>query len=117
MATEVKMPQLGLTMEEGTVDEWVKHEGDEVKKGDVICKIATDKLTNDLEAEEDGVLLKIVAEEGEDIPVQGVIAYIGARGSCGKEIRRGNGRHHRRRPGRIHLCCETGPAGCEGYGH
>lgn len=80
MATEIKMPQLGLTMEEGTVDEWVKHEGDEVKKGDVICKIATDKLTNDLEAEEDGVLLKIVAEEGEDIPVQGVIAYIGAPG-------------------------------------
>ena len=57
MATEILMPQLGLTMEEGTVDEWVKHEGDEVKKGDVVLKITTDKLSNDIEAEEDGVLL------------------------------------------------------------
>ncbi|MCH4006744.1 MAG: dihydrolipoyl dehydrogenase [Eubacterium sp.] len=82
MATEVKMPQLGLTMEEGTVDEWVKHEGDEVKKGDVLCVIATDKLTNELEAEEDGTLIKIVAQEGEDIPVQGTLAYIGQPGEA-----------------------------------
>lgn len=74
------MPQLGLTMEEGTVDEWVKHEGDEVKKGDVVLKITTDKLSNDIEAEEDGVLLKIVAEEGEDVPVKGVLGYIGQAG-------------------------------------
>ncbi|MDD5922165.1 MAG: dihydrolipoyl dehydrogenase [Eubacteriales bacterium] len=80
MATEITMPQLGLTMEEGTIDEWVKHEGDEVKKGDVLCKITTDKLSNDIEAEEDGVLLKIVAQEGDDVPVKGVIAYVGKAG-------------------------------------
>lgn len=80
MATEVKMPQLGLTMEEGSVDEWVKHEGDEVKVGDVLCIIATDKLTNELEAEVDGTLIKIVAQEGDDIPVQGTLAYIGQPG-------------------------------------
>ncbi|MDD5922166.1 MAG: dihydrolipoamide acetyltransferase family protein [Eubacteriales bacterium] len=82
MATEILMPQLGLTMEEGTVEEWVKHEGDEVKKGDVILKITTDKLSNDIEAEEDGVLLKIVAQEGEDIPVKGVLGYIGQPGEA-----------------------------------
>lgn len=80
MATEVKMPQLGLTMEEGTIDEWVKHEGDAVKKGDVLCNIATDKLTNELQAEVDGTLIKIVAQEGDDVPVKGVIAYIGEPG-------------------------------------
>ena len=47
MAYEVLMPQLGLTMEEGTVSQWIKHEGDEVKTGDVIVEITTDKLTNE----------------------------------------------------------------------
>ena len=80
MASAILMPQLGLTMEEGTVEEWVKHEGDEVKKGDVLLNITTDKLSNEIEAEEDGVLLKIVAQEGEDIPVKGVLGYIGQPG-------------------------------------
>ena len=70
MAFEVKMPQLGLTMEEGTVTKWVKQEGDTVKAGDVILEITTDKLTSEVESEHDGVLLKIVAQEGEDIPVK-----------------------------------------------
>ena len=48
MAFELKMPQLGLTMEEGTVSKWVKHEGDSVKAGDVVAEITTDKLTNEL---------------------------------------------------------------------
>lgn len=64
MAFEVLMPQLGLTMEEGTVSQWIKHEGDEVKTGDVILEITTDKLTNEVTSEHDGVLLKIVAQEG-----------------------------------------------------
>ena len=70
MAYEVLMPQLGLTMEEGTVSSWVKHEGDAVKAGDVLLEITTDKLTNEVTSEHDGVLLKIVAQEGEDIPVK-----------------------------------------------
>jgi len=80
MAFEVKMPQLGLTMEEGTVTKWVKQEGDAVKAGEVILEITTDKLTSEVESEHDGVLLKIVAQEGEDIPVKGLLAYIGEAG-------------------------------------
>ena len=80
MAFEVKMPQLGLTMEEGTVTRWVKQEGDTVKVGDVILEITTDKLTSEVESEHDGVLLKIVAQEGEDVPVKGILAYIGEAG-------------------------------------
>ena len=82
MAFEVLMPQLGLTMEEGTVSQWIKHEGDAVKTGDVILEITTDKLTNEVTSEHDGVLLKIVAQEGEDIPVKGLLAYIGQPGEA-----------------------------------
>jgi len=82
MAYEVLMPQLGLTMEEGTVSQWIKHEGDEVKVGDVILEITTDKLTNEVISEYEGTLLKIVAQEGEDIPVKGLLAYIGQAGEA-----------------------------------
>ena len=80
MAYEVLMPQLGLTMEEGTVSEWIKHEGDAVKAGDVLLEITTDKLTNEVTSEHDGVLLKIVAQEGEDVPVKGLLCYVGEAG-------------------------------------
>lgn len=80
MAFEIKMPQLGLTMEEGTVAKWLKQEGDSVKNGDVLLEITTDKLTSEIESEADGVLLKIVAEEGEDVPVKGLLGYIGEAG-------------------------------------
>ena len=82
MAFEVLMPQLGLTMEEGTVSQWVKHEGDAVKTGDVLLEITTDKLTNELTSEQDGVLLKIVAQEGDDVPVKGTLAWIGQPGEA-----------------------------------
>lgn len=80
MAFEVKMPQLGLTMEEGTVGKWLKKEGDEVKIGDKLVEIETDKLTNEIESEFEGVLLKIIAPQGTNVPVQGIIAYIGKAG-------------------------------------
>ncbi len=80
MAVEVKMPQLGLTMEEGTVERWLKQEGDAVKVGDILLEITTDKLTSEIAAEAEGTLLKIVAEEGEDVPVKGILGYIGAPG-------------------------------------
>lgn len=82
MAFEVCMPQLGLTMEEGTVSQWIKHEGDAVKTGDVLLEITTDKLTNEVTSEHDGVLLKIVAQEGEDIPVKGLLCYVGQPGEA-----------------------------------
>jgi pyruvate dehydrogenase E2 component (dihydrolipoamide acetyltransferase) len=74
------MPQLGLTMEEGTVTTWLKHEGDKVEVGEPIVEITTDKLTNEVNSEAAGVLLKIVAQEGEDVPVKGLLAYIGEPG-------------------------------------
>lgn len=80
MATEVLMPKLGLTMEEGTIEEWKVKVGDTVKKGDIIFSVATDKLTNDIEAEDDGVLIGIVVGEGETAPCKSVIAWLGAAG-------------------------------------
>lgn len=77
---EIKMPQLGLTMENGLVAEWLKHEGDAVSAGEAIVLIETDKLSSEIICEEDGVLLKILVEEGNDIPVQTVLAYVGQPG-------------------------------------
>lgn len=80
MAHEILMPKLGLTMTEGTVGEWKFKEGDTVKKGDILLSVATDKLTNDVESEVDGVLLKILLPEGESAPCKAVIAYVGEAG-------------------------------------
>ena len=82
MATELLMPKLGLTMTEGTIDEWKKKEGDPVQKGEIIYSVATDKLTNDVEAECDGVLLKILVPEGETVPCKTLIGWIGAAGEA-----------------------------------
>ena len=82
MAYELKMPQLGLTMEEGTLSKWLKHEGDTVKAGEVVAEITTDKLTNELTSEQDGVVLKLVAQEGDEIPVKGTLAWIGQAGEA-----------------------------------
>lgn len=82
MATEIRMPQFGVSMETGTVAQWLKAEGDTVKAGDVLASIETEKLTNDVVSEVDGVLLKIVAQEGEDVPVQGLMAYVGQPGEA-----------------------------------
>lgn len=80
MATEVLMPKMGLTMTEGTIEEWKKQEGEAVKAGDVLFSVATDKLTNDVECDTDGTLLKILYPEGETVDCKEVIAYIGAAG-------------------------------------
>ena len=82
MAYELKMPQLGLTMEEGTVSKWMKKEGDAVKVGDVVLEITTDKLTNEVTSEVEGTMLKIVAQEGDDVPVKGTLAWIGQPGEA-----------------------------------
>lgn len=74
---KVKMPKLSDTMEEGTVLEWKKSAGDEVKRGDVLADIESDKASFELEAEADGVL-QIVVQPGQAVPVGQVIATIGA---------------------------------------
>ena len=82
MATEILMPKLGLTMTEGTIDEWKKKEGDTVQKGEIIYSVATDKLTNDVEAEADGVLLKILVPAGETVPCKTPVGWLGAAGEA-----------------------------------
>ena len=82
MATELLMPKLGLTMTEGTIDEWKKKEGDTIAKGEIIYSVATDKLTNDVEADCDGVLLKILVKEGDTVPCKTVVGYVGAAGEA-----------------------------------
>ncbi len=82
MATELLMPKLGLTMTEGTIDEWKKKEGDAVQKGEIIYSVATDKLTNDVESDADGVLLKILVAEGETVPCKTLVGWIGAPGEA-----------------------------------
>jgi pyruvate dehydrogenase E2 component (dihydrolipoamide acetyltransferase) len=80
MATIVVMPRFGATMEEGIVSFWVVKEGDSVSKGDLLGEIEIEKLTNELLAEEDGVILRIIAEEGSAIPCGQPILIIGKPG-------------------------------------
>ncbi|WP_027975416.1 dihydrolipoyl dehydrogenase [Streptococcus devriesei] len=80
MAVEIIMPKLGVDMQEGEIIEWKKQEGDEVKEGDILLEIMSDKTNMEIEAEDSGVLLKIVKGDGEVVPVTEVIGYIGAAG-------------------------------------
>lgn len=80
MATKIVMPTLGLTMKEGLIDNWLVNEGDEVSQGDPVVEISSEKLTSEVEAPESGVILKIVANEGDEIPVKEAMAYIGEEG-------------------------------------
>jgi pyruvate/2-oxoglutarate dehydrogenase complex dihydrolipoamide acyltransferase (E2) component len=79
MATEVKLPRLGQGMESGTIVKWLKSEGESVKKREPLYELDTDKVTQEVEAEADGVLLRIVVSEGE-VEVGRTIAVIGAEG-------------------------------------
>ncbi len=80
MANEITMPKLGLTMTEGTVSEWKKQEGDPVEKGEIILVVATDKLTFEVEAEQSGVLAKILVPAGSSAAVSEAVGIIAAPG-------------------------------------
>ncbi|MGI6404784.1 MAG: biotin/lipoyl-containing protein [Oscillospiraceae bacterium] len=73
---EVNMPKFGATMEDGEIVKWFKQPGDKVTKGEPIAEIMTEKITNNLEAMHDGILDKILVEEGEKANCGDVIAYI-----------------------------------------
>ena len=79
MATEIKLPRLGQGMESGTIVKWLKSEGDNVEKGEPLYELDTDKVTQEVEAEAGGVLLKIAIPEGE-VEVGKTIAVIGEAG-------------------------------------
>ena len=78
MAKEIVMPKLGLTMTEGTVSKWLKKVGDEVKEGEPLFEVETDKLTNTIESSASGVLRHIFVEEGTTVPLFGKLAIIAA---------------------------------------
>lgn len=80
MAYEIIMPKAGMAMEEGTVLEWFKKEGDYVEAGEAILLIETDKVSMEVEAETSGTIIKIIGKPGEVLPVFTVIGYIGEKG-------------------------------------
>ena len=79
MATEIKLPRLGQGMESGTIVKWLKSEGDQVEKGEPLYELDTDKVTQEVEADASGVLLKISVQDGE-VEVGRTIAVIGEAG-------------------------------------
>jgi pyruvate dehydrogenase E2 component (dihydrolipoamide acetyltransferase) len=79
VATEIKLPRLGQGMESGTIVKWLKSEGDKVEKGEPLYELDTDKVTQEVEADASGVLLKIAVAEGE-VEVGKTIAVIGEEG-------------------------------------
>ena len=80
MATKITMPRLSDTMTEGTVATWLKKVGDEVKEGDILAEIETDKATMEFESFNSGTLLFIGINEGETAPVDSLLAIIGKEG-------------------------------------
>jgi pyruvate dehydrogenase E2 component (dihydrolipoamide acetyltransferase) len=89
MANEVKLPRLGQGMESGTIVKWLKSEGDRVEKGEPLYELDTDKVTQEVEAEASGVLLKIAVQEGE-VPVGETIAVIGEEGEEAPDLSSGS---------------------------
>ena len=79
MASEIKLPRLGQGMESGTIVKWLKSEGERVEKGEPLYELDTDKVTQEVESDASGVLLRIAVAEGE-VPVGETIAFIGEEG-------------------------------------
>src|SRR5256714_7824088 len=90
MATEVKLPRLGQGMESGTIVKWLKSEGDKVEKGEPLYELDTDKVTQEVEADASGVLLKIAVPEGE-VQVGKTIGVIGEQGESVPQPHGGGG--------------------------
>ena len=91
MATEIVLPQWGMEMQDGTIVRWLKREGDAVAEGEPIVEVETAKLQTELESTASGILTRIVAGEGEIVPIRGVLCVIGEPGeesAAAKDIRR-----------------------------
>ena len=87
MAVEVILPKWGLTMEEGTVSEWRKQEGDAVAEDEIIADVETDKITNELPAPASGIIARILVAAGETVEVGTVLALIAADAAEAAHIR------------------------------
>jgi len=86
MAIKIEMPKLSDTMEEGVIAKWNIKEGDDVSSGDIIAEVETDKATMEVEAFDDGKVLKILVDEGDAVPLGGLLAVIGEDGEDISEI-------------------------------
>ncbi len=80
MISTLIMPQGGQDLETGIILKWLKKEGDAVAKGDVVCEVETEKAVIEVEAQQAGVLLKILAKEQEEVKILAPIGYIGEKG-------------------------------------
>jgi len=80
MATRLDMPQLGLTMEKGTILQWLRAEGEMVQKGQPVVLIQTEKVEYEVEAPTAGMLLKVITKEGVELPVGGLMGILGQPG-------------------------------------
>jgi pyruvate dehydrogenase E2 component (dihydrolipoamide acetyltransferase) len=80
MATQMTLPRLGQGMESGTIVRWLKQEGDSVEKGEALYELDTEKVTQEVEADASGVVLRILAGEGEEVDVGKPVAVIGDEG-------------------------------------
>lgn len=85
-AIVITMPKMSDTMQEGTIATWLKKVGDDVKSGEIIAEVETDKATMELESYDDGTLLYIGVEAGDAVAVDGVIAVIGEKGADYKTL-------------------------------
>src|SRR5688572_11707055 len=88
MPVEITMPQQSDTMTEGTVVKWLKKEGDQIKAGEMIAEIETDKAVMEMESFEAGTLAAVVAKEGQKVPVGGVIAALAKKGEDASELKK-----------------------------
>jgi len=84
MSTPIRVPGLGTATDEITLLEWIVSEGDNIKRGDIICEMETDKAVVQLESVAEGILLKQVVPVGTSVEEGTVIAYVGA---AGEEVR------------------------------
>src|SRR5438094_4933541 len=86
MATDVVMPQMGESIAEGTIVRWLKKPGDKVERDEPLLEISTDKVDAEIPAPASGTLTEIVAQEGQTVGVNSVIARIGADGESTKPV-------------------------------
>ncbi len=82
MATPIIMPKFGQMTEESAIVEWLKKEGDQVAKGDILFTVETDKSVMEVESFEEGTLLKIAVQPGVSVPVQSTVGFLGQPGEA-----------------------------------
>jgi len=90
MVREILMPKLGLTMVEGTVIQWFANEGDRINVGDRLLEVETDKLTNEIIADSEGILKSILVKAGESAEVQALIGIIASEGEDISSLQEGH---------------------------